>query len=135
MSSTTWLLRAHRAPRTARGCRWDTTDEGIVGQELSLSHEDRIIHKVSAPFTNNMQTHKTWHSRALILNPQPDLNHCCSLQCLNKLLENLCQMHKSHPNAPDVRGKVPGNVTGLWIRPQKSSCKILTSRLRNSSLL
>lgn len=50
--------------RTSAGCNI-FEDEGRVGQELSLSHEDRIVHKVSASFAHNMQTHKTWPSREL----------------------------------------------------------------------
>lgn len=56
-----------QSPRDSKGMSLGYNsfeDEGRVGRELSLSHQDRIIHKVSAPFTN-MRTHKTWHSREL----------------------------------------------------------------------
>jgi len=38
-------------------------DERRMGQELFVSRKDHIVHNIKAPFTNNMQTHKAWHSR------------------------------------------------------------------------
>lgn len=57
-----------QSPRDSKGTSLGYNsfeDEGRVGQELCLSHEDHITHKVSAPFTNHMPTHKTWPSRQL----------------------------------------------------------------------
>lgn len=77
-------------------------DEEKVEQESSLSHEDHIIPKVSALLHTKCKSARVSarESSKPVLNAQPDLNHCCSLQCLNILLKNLCQMHKPHPSAP-----------------------------------
>lgn len=75
---------APQSPRDSKGMSLGYTsfkDEERVEQESSLSHEDHIIPKVSAPLHTKCKSTRlgTRESSKPVLNTQPDLNHCCSL--------------------------------------------------------